>query len=91
MSGLVGPPRQQIIETEIGAEISLYDPSSERVLVLNTTASDVWRLADGTHTVEDIVGLLAQSYQVQAETIAGDVESAVDRLRDEGMLEGGDS
>ena len=91
MSGLVGPPRQRIIETEIGAEISLYDPSSERVLVLNTTASDVWRLADGTRTVNEIVALLSQSYEVEPGTIAGDVENAVTRLRDEGMLEGGDS
>lgn len=89
MTQVVGPPRQQIIETEIGDEISLYDPATERVMVLNTTASDVWRLADGQHDVEGIVNLLARAYQVEPDTIAEDVRGVVQRLAEEGLLEGG--
>ncbi|MDP3984386.1 MAG: PqqD family protein [Acidimicrobiia bacterium] len=91
MSQAIGPPRQHIIETEIGDEISLYDPATERVMVLNTTASDVWRLVDGQNTVDQIVSLLSLSYGVDPAAIEADVHSAVARLVDEGLLEGGGS
>ena len=32
--------------SEVDGDISLYDAKEERVIVLNPTASDVWRLAD---------------------------------------------
>ncbi|HEU4749507.1 MAG TPA: PqqD family protein [Acidimicrobiia bacterium] len=91
MTNRVGPPRPHVIETEIGDEISLYDPTTERVMVLNTTASDVWRLADGEYTVEELVDLLAQAYQVDPGSIREDVRRAVDRLSSEGLLEGGEA
>jgi hypothetical protein len=89
MTEIIGPPRQHIIQTEIGDEISLYDPTSERVVVLNTSASDVWRLAEGDHDFEQVVQLLGRSYGVDPETIREDVRATVDRLREEGLLEGG--
>ena len=61
----IGPPPAHILETEVNGEISLYDPRSESVLVLNQTASDVWRLSDGEQTLEEIVQLLAVAYQVR--------------------------
>jgi hypothetical protein len=91
MTNRVGPPRPHVIETEIGDEISLYDPTTERVMVLNTTASDVWRLADGEHTVAELVDLLARAYQVDPGSIREDVRRAVDRLAEEGLLEGGEA
>ena len=55
----VGPPAPQVVETEVDGDVCLYDPTSERVAVLNATASDVWRLADGTFTISEISELLA--------------------------------
>ncbi len=89
MSERVGPPRPNIIQTEIGDEISLYDPSSERVVVLNTTASDLWRLAEGDFTFDQVLGLLSKAYGVEAATIHDEVRGTVDRLRQEGLLEDG--
>lgn len=37
----------------------MFDPASERVVMLNRTAGDVWRLSDGEHGLEEIVALLA--------------------------------
>ena len=49
---LIGPPPIHIVETEVDGDISLYDTQEERVIVLNPTASDVWRLADGDMTTD---------------------------------------
>ena len=90
MNRLAGPPRRYLIETEIGENISLYDPRTERVMVLNTTASDIWRLLDGDLTVEEVIRLLARAYQVDPTSIRDDVVAIVDRLVFEGLLEGGE-
>lgn len=75
-----------VIETELDGDISIYDPARESVTVLNSTASDIWRLADGEHTVDQIVDLLAAAYQVEPEAIRQQVQDAVQELVDGGLL-----
>ncbi len=82
----VGPPLDEAAETEIDGRISLLNPRTERVLMLNETASDVWRLADGEHSLEEITDLLARTYDVAPDRIRGDVEEVVATLRAEGFL-----
>jgi hypothetical protein len=83
----VGPPAPHVIETEIDGDISLYDPSTEQVTVLNGTASDVWALCDGEHSVVDIKRLLASSYGTTDSEIAEDVERTVESFQKAGLLQ----
>ena len=83
----VGPPVSHILETEIGDEISLYDPHTEQVVVLNQTASDVWRLSDGESDVEEIVRLLAAAYGVESDLIRDEIESTVHSFREQGLFQ----
>ena len=82
----VGPQTDHIIETEIDGDISLYDPQTEQVMVLNRTASDIWLLSDGEHSLTEIVVLLANAYQVKSEAIRGDVEATVASFIESGFL-----
>lgn len=84
--GVIGPPPLHIIETEVRGDISLYDAQNERVLVLNGTASDVWRLCDGEQTADEIVQLLATAYRVPAQQITLDVRRTIRQLIEEGFL-----
>ena len=83
---LIGPPPPHVIETEVRGDISLYDAQNERVLVLNGTASDVWRLCDGDQPFDQIVSLLARAYGVDGSRIRPDVERTIKQLVDEGFL-----
>lgn len=83
----MGPPCAHLLETEVDGDISLYDPTSERVTVLNGTASDVWRLADGDHTVAEITDLLASSYGVEPASIALDVMTVVTQFIEAGLID----
>ena len=83
---LVGPPPASIIETEIKGDISLFDVRRDQVLVLNATASDVWRLCDGEQTLDEIVALLSKAYGRPAADIRTEVEATVARLIEEGFL-----
>lgn len=76
----------RILETEMGNDISLYDPVAERVTVLNTTASDIWRLLDGGTSVSEVTDLLSQAYEVDRSRILIDVQSTVERLAEEELV-----
>lgn len=91
MSGAkrVGPAHDHIVETEIEGEISLYDPTSDQVMVLNGTASDIWLLSDGEHTLKEMVELLAGAYQVEPSEIRDDVEKTVADFVENGFLNNG--
>lgn len=91
MSGAkrVGPACEHIVETEIEGEISLYHPGTDQVMVLNETASDIWLLSDGEHTLPEIVDLLARAYQVESNDIREDVEKAVADFVQNGFLRDG--
>lgn len=82
----VGPPTSKILETEVDGEISLYNPTNEQVTILNGTASDVWLLCDGEHTRDEIVSLLASSYEVDEDQIRDEVVDAIEEFQDAGLL-----
>jgi len=74
------------VSTEIEGRLSILNPHTDRVLMLNETASDIWRLADGEHDLDGLVGLLAEAYGVDGAAIRAEVEAAVATLRVEGLL-----
>ncbi|HVR33105.1 MAG TPA: PqqD family protein [Acidimicrobiia bacterium] len=82
----VGPAPAHVIETEVKDDISLFDARRNQVLVLNATASDIWRLCDGEQTVDEIVELLASAYGVPADDIRDEVTATLERLIEEEFL-----
>ena len=83
---LVGPPNDQIVETDIDGDLSLYDPSTEQVMVLNATATDVWLLSDGEHTLPEMVELLAKAYGVEPDDIKDEVEETISSFVENGFI-----
>ena len=71
---------------ELDDDVCLYRTDVNEVLVLNQSAGDVWRLADGELTVTEIVNRLARSYGLGADAIAPDVRNVVEDLVQRGYL-----
>lgn len=64
-----------------------YIVGFDGVITLNKSATVVWRMADGKHTVGDIVEELQKLYQgVDAEVLFQDVENVLDRLAQKGSV-----
>lgn len=78
---ILGPPLGTVRALELDGNISLYDSASDQALVLNTTASDVWRLLDGEHDFAGVVADLGAKYAVSPDRIQRDVARAVAILR----------
>ena len=71
---------------EIDNEILLYDPSTHKAIHLNETAAAIWKLCDGTRTVNDLVNCFLSEYSSAQSSIAYEVQEAVDLLLREGAL-----
>jgi hypothetical protein len=82
----VGPPPSHIVAAEVDGQVSLYDPRTETVAVLNSTASDIWRLSSGGYVIDDLVRALGRAYQVDPETIREAIHQTVTLLVDQGFL-----
>lgn len=82
----VGPPVSGVRALELDGDISLYHPETGHAVVLNATASDIWRLLDGEHGVAGIVALLAAAYGTSPEAIHDDVCRVVADLTEHGFL-----
>ena len=84
--GKVGPPTDEVVETEIDGSVALFHPESGQALVLNATASDIWRLSDGELSLDGLIATLATAYGLDTEAIGAEVEDTVARLRSHGFL-----
>jgi hypothetical protein len=64
----------------------VYDPSTDRVHYLNSTAAIVFTLCDGEHEVADIAAIVAAAFGLE-ETPLDEITACLDTLEDEGLLQ----
>ena len=71
---------------EMEGENLLYRLGTHKAIHLNETATLIWKLCDGTRTVQDIINLLKGEFPGAEADIAADVQEAVVLLAGEGAL-----
>ena len=86
--GGVGPGADHVLVTELDGNISLYDPRRAEVHVLNVTASQIWRLLDGSRSIEDVVEVLADAYSLDPVEVQAAVAATVSTFVERGLLDG---
>ena len=74
---VVGPPLTGVTEQTVDGQSWLYAPSTEQAVILNDSATAVWRLADGRHGVTAVCTLVAAEYGVPEEVVGADVRQAI--------------
>ncbi len=87
---LIGRPRarRDLVLRRVGSEWVLYDEASARAHVLNLTAAVIWTYCDGGHERSMIAEAIAREVPgVDAQSIRGDVDDALRRFADEGLLQ----
>jgi hypothetical protein len=65
----------------------LYDPCSERVYAISSTAAWVWSACDGAHAVDEVVGRLLESFETDASTVDHDIGLFLQDLDQRGLVE----
>jgi coenzyme PQQ biosynthesis protein PqqD len=79
-------PRSGFQLEHLDGETLLYRHSLKKMIYLNESAASVWKLCDGQRTVDEIVNLLLQAYPEVADSLARDIDEALDHLVREGAL-----
>lgn len=83
---LVGPHAPGVMQQAVDDDLIVFDSESEEYYTLNRTAREVWDLADGTRTADDITALLAERYEVDATAVASDVAEIIANLADANLI-----
>jgi pyrroloquinoline quinone biosynthesis protein D len=87
----VPSPRGRHVIEEIDHESLIYRRPTKAAIYLNETATVIWKLCDGTRTVQEIIAILADTFPDAAEDVRADVRQTIDELVGAGALELGDS
>jgi len=80
-------PTGRYRQEDFGDEVALYDVETSEVINLNESATLVWRLCDGEHSVADIRGLLQAAFPDASAQIEEDLRATVGKLLKHGALE----
>lgn len=81
------PQRQPDYRLELlDSELLLYHPSQTQILYCNQTASLIWQLCDGQHTVQQIIDLLSAAFPAADATIATDVMTTLQQFQQHGAI-----
>jgi hypothetical protein len=71
---------------EMEGECLLYRLGAHKAIHLNETALLIWKLCDGTRSMQDIIAFLRGEYPDVQDGLAEDVREAVELLVREGAL-----
>ena len=83
------PPH--VLVKGLGDEAVLLDLGTEAYFGLNPVATRMWTLLTSSPTIGDALEALGVEYEVDAETLRGDLERFVDELRAKGLIGVGDA
>ena len=73
--------RPDLVTRQVGLDVTLYDPASDRLHILNPVAGAVWHHLTPGRSFQNIVEALSLSYTVPStRSIAGDVHQVVTQL-----------
>lgn len=84
----VARPRDSVAAAELDGEAVLFDEGTGRLHTLDPIATVVWACLDGTATLRDIAGELAEAFGAERAVVESDVLRLVRQLGDQGVLEG---
>jgi hypothetical protein len=71
---------------EMEGEHLLYRLGAHKAIHLNDTAAVIWRLSDGSRTVQEIITILSKQFPDSAAEVAVDVAEGMDLLLHQGAL-----
>ena len=74
------PKRKNVLVLQLSDEFLVYDKETSKAHCLNNTAAEVWKLCDGTRTVQQIIDILVDTYPDAASDIRVDVADTIDDL-----------
>ena len=73
--------------TEIEGDLVLYNPISDAYLVLNATAAFIWKLLDGSNSLDEIARAMSENFRVEREEAKQDLLELLKVLEEKELLD----
>jgi pyrroloquinoline quinone biosynthesis protein D len=74
------------ISEDMDGQVLLYRVGAHKAVHLNDSAALIWKLCDGSRTLNDVIAVLGEAYPDMRESVAADVRSGARMLLSEGAL-----
>jgi len=81
--------REGASAVELDDNLAVYDDVGQLMILLNSSAGEVWNLCDGSTTVAAMIRELAETYPDQASVIGDDVRETLRKLAELGLVDQG--
>ncbi len=83
-----GPLRKEgILSKKLGDEWMLYDTEKGSIHVINTMAEFVWKMCDGSHTLDEMEKCIKDAYYVpEGATLKRDLENIIQSFANMGLF-----
>ncbi|HEY1650651.1 MAG TPA: PqqD family protein [Acidimicrobiales bacterium] len=85
-AGSVPVRREGASAVELDENVAVYDDVGQLLILLNSSAGSVWKLCDGSTTVDEMVEVLGETYPDEASVIDVDVRETLRKLADMGLV-----
>lgn len=83
----LGPPGTDCTAVELDGRVSVHCARTREVQLLDLNATAVWRLLDGTRSLDDVVAALATAYDIaDLEALRSDVQLVIAQFVKAGLL-----
>ncbi len=57
------------------------------IITFNEVGAEIFDLLDGTNSVDEIVNIIAERYDVSVETVKADVVNLIEKMKSQGLIE----
>jgi Coenzyme PQQ synthesis protein D (PqqD) len=81
--------REGASAVELDENVAVYDDVGQLLILLNSSAGSVWKLCDGSTTVDEMVEALGETYPDEASVIGADVRETLRKLAEMGLVSKG--
>ncbi len=78
--------REKVLTQEASDALVLLPLDNGEYYALNEVGARVWALCDGTHSVAEMVNIIAQEYEAPGDVIKADVLDLLTELSNEQLL-----
>ena len=57
------------------------------IITFNDVGAEIFTLLDGSNSVEDVIKIISEKYEVSYETVREDVLSLIEKMKKQGLVE----
>ncbi|MEM7141885.1 MAG: PqqD family peptide modification chaperone [Actinomycetota bacterium] len=80
-------PHRRVVQSPLGDALALFHLDTRRLHFLNGSAAAIWSALPEADTIDDLTVVLGDRFDVDPGEIRRDVDTAIDRLRVDGLVQ----